>query len=89
MQFNLSKSIRKIYTAFINLGKLPKYIIKYGSLVFLILFAAGTFLFVYNRAVLNYEPYFEFIATSIIKTSFTILAEAVVGGLLIDYIIGK
>ena len=77
---------KRIYSAIKNVDKLPRLIIKYGALFFLFLFALGTGMVIYNRIHLNYDPYFEFIATSVIKTSFTVLAEAVIGGLLIDYI---
>lgn len=88
MQSNLAKKMEKIFEAFANIGKLPKKIIKYGAQAFLALFILGTIMVVYNRTVLNYEPYFEFVAISIIKSSFTILAEAIAGGLIIDYVLG-
>lgn len=89
MQTNLSKKIEKLFSRFSEMGTLSKAIIKYGSLAFLIIFAVGTMMVVFNRTVFNYNDYYEFIATSVIKSSFTILAEAIIGGLLIDYIFSK
>lgn len=89
MQSNNSKKIEKIFTAFGKIGKYPKAIIKYGTQVFLALFATGTFLVVMNRIVYNFDPYFEFVATSLIKASFTIFAEVIIGGLIIDYVFRK
>jgi ABC-type Co2+ transport system permease subunit len=86
MQMDQEKKLKKFLTAFDSIGKLPRNIIKYGLHIFLVLFALGTAIVVYSRVALGYEPYFEFIAMSIVKTSFTILAEAIIGGLLIDYV---
>jgi len=89
MQSNLTKYIQKVFLAFDKLDKFPKAIIKYGLRVFLALFAIGTALVVLNHTALDYDSYFEFIALSIVKSSFTILAEAVIGGLLIDFVFKK
>lgn len=89
MQSNISKNIEKIYSEFSKLSKYPKALIKYGSQAFLALFALGTLLVVLNHTALNYDAYFEFIAESIIKSSFTILAEAYIGALIIDYVMRK
>jgi hypothetical protein len=89
MQFNLSKGFEKIFSEFSKLGSLPKGIIKYGTQAFLVLFFIGTFLVVYNRIQVNFDPYFEFVATSMVKQSFTVLAEVVIGALVIDFIFKK
>lgn len=89
MQSNLTKHLQKIFSAFDKIDRLPKAIIKYGAHAFLVLFAIGTTLVVYNHTKLNYDPYYEFIAISVVKASFTILAEAVIGGLLIDFVFKK
>lgn len=89
MQTNLSKKVERIFNRFDQIGSLSKAIIKYGSLVFLLIFALGTVLVVFNREALNYNDYLEFIADSFIKSSFTIFAEAIIGGLLMDYFFRK
>jgi len=88
MQSNLAKKLEKIFEAFRKIGKLPRNIMKYGAHAFLALFILGTIMVVYNRTVLNYDLYLEFIATSIIKSSFTILAETIIGGLIVDFVLG-
>lgn len=89
MQSNKASTIEKIFTSFNKIDKLPKAIIKYGTQAFLLLFAVGTLLVVLNRTMFNFDYYREFIATSVVKASFTILAEAVIGGLIIDYVFKK
>lgn len=88
MQSNLVKKLEKIFEAFGKMGNLPKSIIRYGAHAFLALFIIGTVMVVYNH-VTNYDLYLEFIAKTIIKSSFTILAETVIGGLIIDFVFGK
>jgi len=89
MQANLKQSIKKIVLELSKLGTLPKSIIKYGAWIFLGVFAFGTLLIVLNRTVYSYDLYYEFLAINIIKASFTLLAEAVIGGILIDFFMKK
>lgn len=89
MLFNLSKGFQRIFSEFSKLGSLPKGIIKYGTQAFLALFFIGTVLVVYNRMQVNFDAYFEFVATSLIKQSFTVLAEVIIGALVIDFIFKK
>jgi hypothetical protein len=89
MQRDVGKKVEKIINRFKNIGKLPTAIIKYGSVISLILFAAGTALFVYNKTGTDYTMYKEFVSMSIVECSFTLLAEAIIGGLLIDFVLGK
>lgn len=89
MQSNLTKGIERIFTSFDSLNSLTKTMIKYGIQTFFALFALGVFLVAYTHTSLNGDSYFEFIATSIVKSSFTILAEVIIGGLIIDFIFKK
>jgi hypothetical protein len=89
MQINRENKLEKIFTALSKMDKYPKAVIKYGSQIFLFLFASGTFLMAYNLTMQKFDSYCEFVATSIVKTSFIILAEAVIGGLIIDYVFKK
>jgi hypothetical protein len=89
MQTNISKGLDKIYSAFGDIGTCSKLLIKYGFRIFLLFFFLGAFLVIYNRQIVIYDSYFELIATSIVKSSFTILAEMVIGALVIDYIFKK
>mgnify|MGYP000126449233 CR=1 FL=1 len=89
MQSNLAKKIEKMLSAFSKIDKLPKAIIKHGSRISLLLLALGTFMIVYNHNAINYDAYFEFIAQCIVKNSFIVLAEAIIGGLVIDFVFKK
>lgn len=84
-----NKNIEKIVQEFGKIGEVPKNILKYGMLFFLILLASATILAVLNVHLFNFDPYIHFIALSIVKTSFTVLAEIIIGSLVIDYLSQK
>jgi len=90
MQTNNSKKvsserIEKIFEEFKNVNSFSKSLIKYGSLVALSLLLLGTILLVLNQNVLDFDSYTKFIGTSIVKNSIVLLAEFIIGGLVIDY----
>jgi len=89
MQSNLIKNIEKILTAFSKMGKLPKALIKYGSYVFFGLFTVGTILVLLNNTLLPYNSYFDMVSKAIVITSFTLVAEAIIGGLVMDFVFKK
>jgi len=89
MQSNSSNVIKRIAHAFDKMDKFPKAVIRHGIKVFLALFALGSLLVLYNRTMNGCDSYFEFAAISLVKSSFTILAEVVIGGLLMDYVLKK
>jgi len=89
MQSNFGKSLEKIFSSLDNVNRFSKALIKYGTLIFILVFAVGCVLAVLNLTVLDFNVYRDFVAKSIVKTSFTLLAEAVIGGLIIDYVINK
>jgi len=86
MQSNIAKNIEKIRTAFTKMGKLPKALIKYGSCVFLAVFTVGTILVLLNNTLLPYNSYFDMVSKAIVTTSFTLAAEAIIGGLVMDFV---
>lgn len=86
MQSNLPENIRKIQKAFGNMDKLPKALIKYGCYAVFIIYTIGVVLILLNNTVLPYNPYYDFISKSIVKTSFTLFAEAIIGGLIMDFV---
>lgn len=89
MERNLSKNIQKIFTAFGNLNVNTKKFIKIGLRIFIALFAIGTIFLGVSHYVFHFDSYFSFIANSIVKSSFTILAEVIIGCLLVDYIFNR
>lgn len=88
MQNNKINKVEKILTAFNKIGKRQIAVIKYGSIISLVLFAIGTIMIVYNSGN-NFNPNFGFVAKSIVKTSFTLLAESIIGGLVLDFVFKK
>lgn len=81
---NINKKT-KIAAAFSSLDKYTKRALNIGIILFLALFALGTVLVALNHTG-DYSTYNEFIATSVIKTSFTVLAEIIIGVLLVDFV---
>jgi len=81
---NINRTMEILQREFLKLNKTTVKFIRIGINIFLSLFASGTLLLVLNRFIFNHDPYKEFIGTSIIISSFTILAEVVIGCLLID-----
>ena len=89
MQSSTGKSFEKIIAELNKLHKLSKLTIKYGAILFFLLFAIGTLVFVISHSVMHYDSYLDFIAKSIVKSSFTVFAEIIIGVLLVDYIYKK
>ncbi len=90
MQTNNSKKIsseriEKICEEFKNVNSFSKALIKYGSQAALFLLILGTILLVLNQTVLDFDSYTKFIGTLIVKNSIVLLAEFIIGGLIIDY----
>lgn len=89
MQSNLLKNIEKILTAFGNISKLPKALIKYGCYIFFTLLTIGSVLVLLNNTLLPYDSYLDMVSKAIVITSFTLFAEAIIGGLAMDFIFNK
>ncbi|GAE89103.1 hypothetical protein [Acetivibrio straminisolvens] len=89
MQLNNMKKIEKIAKEFNKINRLSKLIIKYGFFTFIAMFLLGALTILMYQTVLYSNDYTYYLGTLIVKTSFTILAEAVIGGLVIDFITAK
>lgn len=89
MQSNLIKNIERVFTAFNKIDKMPKAVIKYGCLAFLTVFTAGSVAILLNHTLLTYDAHFEMVAKAVVKTSFSIAAEFIIGGLVLDYVFKK
>ncbi len=75
----------KIVREIENIGKIPRAIIKYGSVVSVLLFVGAAAVYAYNNYYINsFELMHNCIA--MMKTSTTILAEIIIGSLIIDHI---
>lgn len=90
MQTNNSKKINserieKIFEEFKQVNSFSKSLIKYGSLAALVILSLGALVLILNQTVLDFDSYIKFIGTSIVKNSIIVLAEFIIGGLVIDY----
>jgi hypothetical protein len=83
------KKIEMMISAFNKLQKLPKTLIKYGIYIFTGIFVTGMILVILNNTVLQFDPYLDMVSKEIVKISFIIAAEAVIGGLIMDYVFRK
>ena len=68
-----------------NIGKLPKNIIKYGTLASFLLFLGAAIAFYINNNYFN-DHELMYNSISLMKASSTIFAEIIIGGLLIDHL---
>ncbi len=88
MQSNISKNLQKIVSELSNLSKYSKSIIRYGFFVYLVILAVGLSMLIYN-SLSGYDMDLHITAVSLVKNSFVILAETVIGSILIDYLLKK
>lgn len=94
MQTNNSKKItsdkiEKIFEEFKKVNNFSKSLIKYGANAALILLSLGMLVLILNQTIFDYSSYTKFIATMIVKNSIVLLAEFIIGGLVIDYFVKK
>lgn len=85
----MQKNIEKIAKEFGKVNNFSKSLIKYGTQAALSILTIGTTIYISNHTVLNYDFYTDYVSTLLIKNSFVLLAEIVIGGLLIDYFTRK
>jgi hypothetical protein len=88
-QPNRTEYLKRIITAFSKIQPLPKALLKYGMYAFLVMLAIGSVMVLLNSAVLPYNSYFDMVSKEIVKTSFIIAAEAIIGSLAIDFAFKK
>ena len=88
-QSDRSNNIRKIKKAFGSMNKPSKALLKYGSYAFLMLFIIGAVLVILNHTILPYNYYFDLASKELVKTSFVIAAEVVIGSLAMDFVFKK
>lgn len=89
MQLNNMKKIERIAKQFNKINRLSKIIIKYGFFTFFALFLLGALTILMYQTVFYSNSYIYYLGTQIVKTSFTIPAEVIIGGLVIDFIAEK
>jgi len=82
-----SDKIEKISKELKKINNFSKALITYGTLAALIILSLGIIVLILNQTVLDYSSYTKFIATMVIKNSIVLMAEFIIGGLVIDYFI--
>jgi len=89
MQSNNFKNIEKIAEKFNKMNRLSRLIIRYGTLAFMLMFFLGTLTMLVYKTIPSFNDYTYYLGTQIIKMSFSVFAEAIIGGLLIDFFAGN
>lgn len=89
MHSNITEQIKKMYSAFGKLSKLPKALIKYGCYISLAVLTLGCILVLLNYIVLPFSSYLDLVSKTLVKTSFILAAESIIGGLVIDFLFRK
>ncbi len=86
---NRTKNIEQIMSAFNKMHKFPKALMKFGTYIFVGILVIGMILVILNNTLLQYDPYLDTVSKEIVKTSFIIEAEAIIGSLIMDYVFRK
>ncbi len=89
MQSNLARQLKRVLSAFNKLDKLPKALIKYGCYVSLFVLTIGCVLVLLNYTILPYDSYFDMVSKKLVITSFSLAAEAIIGGIVMDIVFRK
>ncbi|NLP14319.1 MAG: hypothetical protein GX383_07620 [Clostridium sp.] len=89
MQSNNFKKIEKITEKFNKMNRLSRLIIKYGTQAFMLMFFLGILTILLYKTIPGFNDYTFYLGTQIIKISFSVFAQAVIGGLLIDFFAGN
>lgn len=79
----------KILQAFSKMQKIPKTLIRYGMYISTGILVTGMILVILSNTVLEFDPYMDMVSKEIVKTSFVIAAETIIGGLIMDYVFRK
>jgi len=85
-QSSLAYKVEKIKSAFNRMHKFPRTLIKLGTYIFLAIFIIGAVLVILNNTLLPYNSYFDMVSKELVRTSFIIAAEFVIGSIVMDYV---
>jgi len=81
--------MRKIFKEITRLNEVTKKMITVGIFFSLVTLFAGTLLICINGTIIPYDPYVGYIAPLIASKSFPILAEVIIGCIIIDYLFNR
>ena len=83
----MNKKLVYIMDKLNNINKNSKKIIKIGFIVFIALLISGLIAMCVDFLTIGYNPLCEQIYKGLIGNSFVLLAEFIIGGLVIDYVL--
>jgi len=82
----MAEQLKKVKSAFSELDKLPKALIKYGCYISLAVLTIGCILVLLNYTILPYDSDFDMVSKKLVTTSFSLAAEAIIGGIIMDIV---
>jgi len=85
-QSNRAYRVEKIISAFNRMHKLPRALFRFGAYMFLAIYITGAVLVILNNTLLPYDPYFDMVSKELVKTSFIVAAEVVIGSIVMDFV---
>jgi flagellar biosynthesis protein FlhB len=88
MNSNFSRNLRKIISVINNLHEVSQKILKIGITFFLIVFISGSILLIYNK-INFFNENLNYTSLSMIKSSFTVLGEILLGTLIVDFVLKR
>ena len=85
----MNDSFKKIVTTMSGVGKLPRKIILHGVQAATGVLIVALILYFINKNIYNFDYYISFITYEMAETGLILFAEAIIGGLVIDYLVKK
>lgn len=89
MSSNVNKKLKTVSQKFDSINSFSKSIIKYGTKISFLILIIGTVLFVINQTSNSFDPYTNIISVTLITSGISILAQIIIGALVIDFIFKK
>ncbi|NLY43174.1 MAG: hypothetical protein GX066_04235 [Clostridiaceae bacterium] len=85
----MNSTFKKIVATMSGIGKLPRQIIMHGVQAATGVLVIALLLYFINKNIYNFDYYITFLSYEMASTGLTLFAEAIIGGLVIDYFIKK
>lgn len=84
-----TKKFKELLCRLNGMNKHARFIIRFGAHFSIALLAVGAVTFVYNRTAIHDNSLLELISTNLIIYSFSVLAEFIIAGVILDYLTKK
>ena len=85
----IPKNIELIIKSFKQLNSFSKKVLKYGIIISTLIYLAGATLTFVNIYIIEFNFYNDFLSKLIMKNSFLILAQVIIGALFADFICAR